>query len=235
MDNKVFYWHKSNLWGIKEFVLLLLIEFILVIGIIKFLIKPIYYSWFENELYAGTSVGLTIAVTLLISIYYVALKPKNLDWKKVGLVKPNSPTIKLIFWLSLVVIVGSSMIMVCTSFIGNTVENDKVHSIQQDINAFTILISFVSAVIISPIYEEIFYRGFIYRWLRTRISMRWAVVISSFIFTIAHIPTYNVMPINFFSGIIFALAYERTNSIWPAIIVHALTNAVWLLLTLILS
>ena len=58
-----------------------------------------------------------------------------------------------------------------------------------------------------------------------------AIILSAAIFTIAHIPTYNVMPVNFFSGIIFALAYERTNSIWPAVMIHGITNGIMVLLT----
>lgn len=110
-------------------------------------------------------------------------------------------------------------------------ENSKTEAMQQSITFFTVLIAFISAAVISPIYEEIFYRGFLYRWVRTRLGFVGAIILSSFIFTIAHIPTYNVMPVNFLSGIIFALAYERTNSIWPSVIIHGLTNGIMVLLT----
>ena len=127
--------------------------------------------------------------------------------------------------------IGALLIVVLTSYIGISVENSKTQAIQQNITFFTVLIAFLSAAVISPIYEEIFYRGFLYRWLRTRLGLVGAILLSSFIFMIAHIPTYNVMPVNFFSGIIFALAYERTNSIWPSIIIHGLTNGIMVLLT----
>lgn len=112
--------------------------------------------------------------------------------------------------------VSAVIIVVFTSFIGNSWENSKTEAMQQNVTFFTVLIAFISAAVISPIYEEIFYRGFLYRWLRTRIGFIGAILLSSIIFTIVHIPTYNLMPVNFFSGIIFALAYERTNSIWPS-------------------
>ncbi|PGE90290.1 CPBP family intramembrane glutamic endopeptidase, partial [Bacillus toyonensis] len=72
----------------------------------------------------------------------------------------------------------------------------------------------------------------LYRWLRTRFGMMWAIFLSSLIFTIIHIPTYNAMPVNFLSGIVFAWAYERTNSIWPSVIIHGLTNGIMVLLTI---
>lgn len=75
------------------------------------------------------------------------------------------------------------------------------------------------------------YCGFIYRWLRTRVSMRWAIVISSLIFTLAHFPTMNAMPVNFISGVVFAWTYERTGSVVPAMIVHGVCNTIAVLLT----
>ena len=123
------------------------------------------------------------------------------------------------------------IIFVLTSFTGNTWENSKTEALQQNINFFSVVIAFISAAVISPIYEEVFYRGFIYRWLRTRIGYSGAVMLSSIIFSIVHIPTYNVMPITFFNGIIFALAYERTNSIWPSVMIHGVTNGIMVLLT----
>jgi len=123
------------------------------------------------------------------------------------------------------------IIFVLTSFTGNTWENSKTEALQQNINFFSVVIAFISAAVISPIYEEVFYRGFIYRWLRTRIGYSGAVMLSSIIFSIVHIPTYNVIPITFFNGIIFALAYERTNSIWPSVMIHGVTNGIMVLLT----
>lgn len=109
-----------------------------------------------------------------------------------------------------------------------------MESLQQDAKFLTVLIAFISVAVISPVYEEIFYRGFMYRWLRTRIGMRWGII-SSFIFTAAHYPTINVMPINFINGIVFAWAYERTNSIWPGVMVHGLVNGISVLLTVTLG
>ncbi|WP_318245277.1 CPBP family intramembrane glutamic endopeptidase [Paenibacillus gallinarum] len=115
-------------------------------------------------------------------------------------------------------IVSSVMTAYLTSLFGNTVDNSKTESLQENITIFTILIGIVSAGIVSPIYEEIFYCGFIYRWLRTRVNMIWAIVISSLIFTFAYFPTINAMPVNFISGIVFAWAYERTGSVVPGMI-----------------
>ncbi|WP_339262557.1 type II CAAX endopeptidase family protein [Lysinibacillus sp. FSL K6-3209] len=231
MEIKEMNWKSQDYWGWKEFILLLLVEFIVVIGIIKWIVKPVYAQLFRNELYAGTLTGFTIAITLVFSVYFIALRPKKLSWREVGITSISMKQWKMILCYSLLLMIGALLIVVLTSYIGISVENSKTQAIQQNITFFTVLIAFLSAAVISPIYEEIFYRGFLYRWLRTRLGLVGAILLSSFIFMIAHIPTYNVMPVNFFSGIIFALAYERTNSIWPSIIIHGLTNGIMVLLT----
>ncbi|MEX3625719.1 lysostaphin resistance A-like protein [Viridibacillus arvi] len=224
-------WKEQDCWSLKEFILLMLLEFVFVIGCIKFVAQPIYSHWFDNDLYAGTLTGLTIGIILILGVYFIALRPKKLSWSEVGIKRITMKDWKIIVILSVILMVGAVIIIVLTSFIGNSWENSKTEAIQQNVTFITVLIAFISAAVISPIYEEIFYRGFIYRWLRTRIGFIGAILLSSIIFTIVHIPTYNVMPVNFFSGIIFALAYERTNSIWPSVIIHGLTNGIMVLLT----
>ena len=224
-------WKEQDQWGTKEFIVLLLLEFIVVIGCIKYLVQPLYFRWLENELYAGTLTGLSIALILMLGIYFIALRPHNLSWTEIGMRKFALKDWKLVFLFSVALLIGAVILVFLTSFIGNTWENSKTEALQQNINLITIGIAFISAAIISPIYEEIFYRGFLYRWLRTRIGFIGALLLSSTIFMIVHIPTYNVMPVNFLSGFIFALAYERTNSIWPSIIIHGVTNGIMVVLT----
>jgi uncharacterized protein len=222
---------RQDRWGWREFILLMLLEFIVVIGGIKLLVQPIYAELFKDDLYAGTLTGLTIAIILMLGIYFIALRPKRLSWKEVGVKAYSLKDWKLIGLYSAVLLAGAVIIVVLTSFIGNSWQNSKTEAMQQNVTFFTVLIAFISAAVISPIYEEIFYRGFLYRWLRTRVGLTGALLLSSFIFTVIHIPTYNVMPVNFFSGILFALAYERTGSIWPSVLIHGLTNGIMVLLT----
>lgn len=168
---------------------------------------------FSNTLYSGTLTGLTIAIVLMTGLYFIALRPKNLSWKEVGVRSFSTKYwLKIPIWL-LVTIILSVAVVLLTSLLGNSVDNSKTESLQQNINLFTILIGIISAGVVSPVYEEIFYRGFIYRWLRVRLGMNWGIVISSLIFTIAHFPTLNAMPVNFINGVVFAWVYEKTGSV----------------------
>ncbi|WP_339306155.1 type II CAAX endopeptidase family protein [Paenibacillus sp. FSL R5-0519] len=224
-------WKKTDQWTWRELLVLLALEFVFVIFVIKYPIQSGYEEWLDNTLYSGTLTGLTIAITLLTGLYLVALRPKKLSWREVG-VKGFSVRDwwRIALWLLLLIIL-SVMAVYLTSFLGNTVDNSKTESLQQNVTLFTIVIGIVSAGFVSPLYEEIFYRGFIYRWLRTRIRMKWAIVISALIFTLAHFPTINAMPVNFISGVVFAWNYERTGSVVPGMIVHGAFNTIAVVLT----
>lgn len=50
-------WKEQDCWSLKKFILLMLLEFVFVIGCIKFVVQPIYSHWLVNELYAGTLMG----------------------------------------------------------------------------------------------------------------------------------------------------------------------------------
>lgn len=225
-------WKVKDPWSRREFLLLMLIEFVLIIGCVKFFIQPILTRRFEHDLYAGTFIGLVMAIILILSIYFIALRPKRLSWGELGIRSFNMRNWRLIILYTVILMTGIVLITVVTSLIGNTWENSKTEAMQQDISFITLLIAIVSASVISPIYEEIFYRGFLFRWFRTRLGFIGAVFFSSFIFSIVHIPTYNVMPVAFFSGIIFAIAYEKTNSIWPSVLIHGLSNGIMVLLSM---
>jgi membrane protease YdiL (CAAX protease family) len=83
--------------------------------------------------------------------------------------------------------------------------------------------------LIGPIIEELFTRGFVYRILKNKYSILWAVVISSVVFQILHgfsIDTLLNLRILLVS-LIFTYVYEKTGIVWSSIITHSLNNVFW--------
>jgi CAAX protease family protein len=80
----------------------------------------------------------------------------------------------------------------------------------------------------APLSEEIFFRGFMYGGLRRRLPMWAAGLIAGLIFGALHYTgpdSIGVVPQLAVLGFILAWLYERTGSLWPAILMHALNNA----------
>ena len=98
------------------------------------------------------------------------------------------------------------------------------------------VVSLVALGVVSPIGEEILFRGFVFRQLR-----RWAeapfwpaALIASLLFAAGHwsqgdtlVSSLEASGITFAGGMLFCWAAERWNSIWFGIIVHMGLNCVW--------
>jgi membrane protease YdiL (CAAX protease family) len=93
---------------------------------------------------------------------------------------------------------------------------------------FNYVAVFLVAAVIAPIAEEIVFRGFFYRLLRKRLPTWAAVPISAAVFAVLHgIPV--LIPMLFYLGVVFALVVEHTRSLYCSIILHAVQNAISLL------
>jgi uncharacterized protein len=78
-------------------------------------------------------------------------------------------------------------------------------------------------VILAPIVEELFFRGFVYGVLRERMAPVAAMMVSALIFAIYHFSLWLIVPIVLL-GIALAWLREWQRSIWPAVMCHALNN-----------
>jgi membrane protease YdiL (CAAX protease family)/uncharacterized RDD family membrane protein YckC len=87
-------------------------------------------------------------------------------------------------------------------------------------------------VVVVPIAEEIFFRGMLFGGLRRRLSRLPAAGISALVFGGLHATTgITAVPQLIVFGVVLALLYERTGSLVPGMIAHALNNALALLAT----
>ncbi|MGM7700560.1 lysostaphin resistance A-like protein [Pseudalkalibacillus sp. Hm43] len=223
-------------WSWRHFVSLMLIVLVLVPYFVEYHLKNYVNENFQNELYSGTFIGLVMAFIFLISLYFVAIRPLQLTWVDVGVRSfPKGYWRSIIGWTLAVILLSIIIVIIMDLLIHVGTENSKTESLQSQLNIVTFLIGFISAAIVSPIYEEIFYRGFVYRFLRYKYGIPAGLIISSTIFMIVHIPTYNTLPINLVTGLVFAWTYEKTGSIWPGVIIHGTFNGIAIVLTAISS
>ncbi|MFC1707511.1 lysostaphin resistance A-like protein [Planctomycetota bacterium] len=88
----------------------------------------------------------------------------------------------------------------------------------------TVLLTSADAVIAAPLFEEILFRGIIYASIRSRLAPLPAALTSAALFSVLHLYS----PIGFvmvmWSGVLWALVYEKCRSLWPGIFAHAADN-----------
>lgn len=81
----------------------------------------------------------------------------------------------------------------------------------------------VSAVVLAPLAEEIFFRGYVQTVLRYSLNRPWlAVLLTAELFALVH-PAW-MQPQILFLGICLGYVYERTANLWVCIFLHALFN-----------
>lgn len=84
--------------------------------------------------------------------------------------------------------------------------------------------SLLGTVLFAPVFEEIVFRGLLYATLRRRLAWPTAAALSAGVFAIAH--GYGAAGFGsvFVSGLLWAIAYERTGSLWPNTAAHVMNN-----------
>ena len=93
---------------------------------------------------------------------------------------------------------------------------------------------FVTASIAAPAFEEIMFRGFLLPSLTRYVPVWGAVIISGFIFAIAHLSLSEVLPLATL-GIILGFVYTRSRNLFAPMLLHSLWNSGTLLSLFILG
>lgn len=96
-----------------------------------------------------------------------------------------------------------------------------------------LFIVFLSLVVLPPIAEEIMFRGFLFSSLRRKFRMRYAVIITSILFGVAHLQFGSGAPLlwvaaldTFILSCVLCNLREKTGSLWASITLHALKNGI---------
>ncbi len=97
-----------------------------------------------------------------------------------------------------------------------------------------VALTILQYVVLAPTFEELVFRGLLFGTLRRKFRWGTAAVISSAIFAIAH--GYGLLGFAgvFWSGVIWAWAYEKTGSLLPGMLAHAVNNLMVCLSVLLL-
>jgi uncharacterized protein len=159
------------------------------------------------------SVGLTVAFRWRLSLYSIGLRSVSWRWILIG------SGSGLLGWVANVGIVSAYIWL--TGDTSNPQE-PLTNAAQESTLEFTLLL--VLGAVVLPLAEELLFRGILYTWLR-RWGVAVAVGVSAVVFGLAHGVSV-VLPAAIMLGILTALIYEKSGSVWPAVMVHVANNAI---------
>jgi membrane protease YdiL (CAAX protease family) len=84
-------------------------------------------------------------------------------------------------------------------------------------------LAIIQPVFITPLAEELLFRGSLYGWLRRKLSANVAILVTAILFALYH-PLIYLWPIAFVFGLISGWVREHTKSLTAFVIVHTLNS-----------
>lgn len=212
-------------------------------------------SWSLAEGYAvllrGAVAGVILAGGLaflferfqMISGFATVLSALPFFWlAQRSLLQPYSTSLRSSFGLNLESrswsrVIGCTLVLMCAMILGETaigalVGEWQTSSLSESVpEEFLfdpwpkVLWSSLDAVVWAPLVEEIVFRGFLYSTLRRFLRPVWAAIVSAILFGSVHGYSLEGFLAIAWSGFLWALVFEKSRSLWPGILAHAVSNS----------
>jgi membrane protease YdiL (CAAX protease family) len=106
----------------------------------------------------------------------------------------------------------------------------------------SLILTFISLVILPPLVEELVFRGFVFGGLKNKLPVVVAALVTSVLFAVAHLQFGNGQPLlwvaaldTFVLSMVLCYLRQRTGSLWAGIVIHAMKNGVAFLYLFVLT
>ncbi len=196
----------------------------IVLFVLQFLIIKYFYHPLPAKVYSVINLASSLIIDTLIVLII-------LPWFNVGVLEQFR---KVQITLLIMIVVMAVFILVLVQPIVDPVDFVKklIHH-QLTIKSFDFSLSslikfdkiiyLIMMVIITPVVEEIVYRGFLFKLLLKRYSVKIALIVSSLIFAFFHL-RFAGIGFLFIYGLFFGYVYYKTKSLIAPILAHFTIN-----------
>lgn len=179
------------------------------------------------SLLIGNILTFTVLVAAIIAI--VRWRVRLSTWLGLGWSKwPNllwiGPSSVLVMWVILFLLNASGYISWMERIVGTSSTQDAVALMRDSTDVWSVGLMAFSAAIVAPIAEEVIFRGYLYPVAKSFAGKTAGVLFSALLFGACHGNIPLMLPL-FLLGILLALAYEWTGSIWAPISIHFFFNS----------
>ena len=183
--------------------------------------------------------ALSTDLPMLFFVYIRLVMPGAVSWRELGLVPVKFDY--LLRWglgggvVGLIVVDAIGTLLSQFGLRSNQIEEFEF-ALKEGPLSFGLLL--VTAGLVAPVVEELFFRGFLFGLYRRRQPVWVAYIVSSVVFTLLHLQPgrMNVQQMAGLATGIFLLAtllawlYQHTGSLYPGMVAHAVNNTTGLIL-----
>lgn len=223
-------------WNGRAIVRLVLWTVLLVLSVVpaeRFLVHRMDLRWFDRTVAALINTLLTDAFVIIGAIFL---------FRRAGPVAAGERTFSKIFfglraYLTAVPVFIALLLGVITllQWLGQQPAPQEIFTLYLKETRTPVLIWLnLLVILVGPAAEEFFFRGLVHRWMRDRLGIARALVLSSLLFACLHTDLVAFVPI-FGLGLLFGWIYEKTGSLAAPIAVHVFHNAGMLYLASVLK
>lgn len=129
-------------------------------------------------------------------------------------------------WGVLALVLSYGFAAFYTQALGVDVDQSTLDDLGVGKGGLTLALGAFLIIVLAPVAEEFFFRGFLYRCFRTNLPVLPAALGVGAIFGVVHLPTgAEAVPILVVLGVVLCLAYEFSGTLYTTIGVHAVNNA----------
>jgi len=127
----------------------------------------------------------------------------------------------------------STLIGLTLNALGLEIEEQAwIQALMSDGN--TLLLLSPLLVLIGPISEEVFFRGYVFRRLYFGATPAWAYAVSAVLFGLIHLHWVGI-PMYITIGLMFCWVHRKTGTLWAPVVAHVVYNAGVLLIPFLVS
>lgn len=173
-------------------------------------------------------------LTVLAGVWLLVVRRYGTPWSSLGLRWPGSTDLPAVFALSALLAAG------CAVTVASVVWALNAAGLQARFTPVTavpapsdplFVVAVIGSVVLTPIVEEMLFRGVLYQALRKHMGAVLGAASSAALFAALHLQ-FNATPALLVLGIALTIAFERTRSLYPPMLLHAAYNGVVILLAL---
>jgi membrane protease YdiL (CAAX protease family) len=167
-----------------------------------------------------------------LAVYLFAVRPAQGHWSQLGFGSFSWGWLFMAPVITLTMLFGMGLVNVLfvMPFTGGEFENPQIEALTggSALSLAELGVLMILVAVVAPIVEELFFRGMLYPVLRRRWSAPVAIVVNGFLFALIHVIPI-LLPGLFFVGMVLGWVRERSGSVIPCMVIHALQNGTVLL------
>jgi hypothetical protein len=179
------------------------------------------------SLLLGNVMTFAILVGTVIAMVRWRVKPSiwlGLRWAQWPHFFWIGPAAVIIMWVVLGILNATGYIAWMERLVGSSSMQDAVALMRNSKDSLSVGLMAFSAAVVAPFAEEIIFRGYLYPVAKSFGGITAGILFSALLFAACHGNVPLMLPL-FLLGILLALVYEWTGSIWAAISIHFFFNS----------